>query len=57
MQFADDIVTVSENLKEFETMIQELKNASAVIGLKINFGRTKVFNPETPMSKNVIPNN
>ena len=43
LRFADDIVTISSNLSELETMLQELDEASRVTGLKMNMKKTKVM--------------
>lgn len=49
LRFADDIVLISDNLGEAAIMIQELKNAIQVVGLRINLEKTK-------MMTNLVPN-
>lgn len=51
LRFADDIVLISENLDELESMIQELKTASAKIGLEMNINKTKILSPDSRQLK------
>lgn len=45
LRFADDIVLFSSDTKELATMIQELKEASRIVGLKMNLQKTKIMSP------------
>ena len=41
--FADDIILVSNNMKELQEMLTELNNVSQTVGLHMNFKKTKVM--------------
>lgn len=44
-RFVDDIVLFSSDTKELGPMIQELKEASRIVGLKMNLQKTKIMSP------------
>jgi len=46
LRFADDIVLISSDADEFEVMLQELKEASQKVGLKMNLQKTKIMSPD-----------
>lgn len=43
LRFADDIVLLSENSTELESMLQALQQASREVGLEINLSKTKLM--------------
>ena len=43
LRFADDIVLFADNLSDIETLINDLSQMSLKIGLKINYGKTKML--------------
>ena len=42
MRFADDIVLITENVKELQEMLNELHEASKAVGLHMNSKKTQV---------------
>lgn len=46
LRFADDVVLISSSVKELETMLTQLQQASLRIGLKINTNKTKIMTME-----------
>lgn len=53
LRFADDIVIISSNLKELKGMLEELKTASKVAGLKMNIGKIKFMSLEGESSLSI----
>lgn len=45
LRFADDIVLISDDIKEIESMLQELNEESQRVGLKMNISKTKIMSP------------
>ncbi len=43
LRFADDIVNISKNAKEFKEMVEDPMRESAKVGLSINFSKTKII--------------
>uniref|UniRef100_A0AAR5P8J5 Reverse transcriptase domain-containing protein n=1 Tax=Dendroctonus ponderosae TaxID=77166 RepID=A0AAR5P8J5_DENPD len=43
LRFADDIVLISSDEDQFEQMIQELHQASMIVGLEMNLNKTKIL--------------
>ena len=43
LRFADDIVVIAESMRDLETMLNNLSEASQQVGLKMNFDKTKVM--------------
>ena len=46
LRFADDIILISSGAGELESMLQELKEASQAVGLKMNLQKTKIMSPK-----------
>lgn len=46
LRFADDIVLISEDIAEIESMLQELSRESGRVGLKMNYSKTKIMTSE-----------
>lgn len=46
LRFADDIVLMATNTNELRDMLQELNQASNIIGLKMNMNKTKIMSQE-----------
>jgi hypothetical protein len=55
LRFADDIVIISEDLKELNDMIKQLHDASLKVGLEMNISKTKILSPSN--SNNLTINN
>ena len=54
LRFADDIILISEEPEEFQTMLNELNNESKKIGLHMNIQKTKVmFNSSADTDKDI----
>ncbi|CAF4921267.1 unnamed protein product [Pieris macdunnoughi] len=50
LRFADDLVIISDNAKTLQTMLQQLTEASKIVGLSMNKSKTKIMtNRETIM--------
>lgn len=47
LRFADDIILFSENPDDLETMLQQLSNESAKVGLSMNTSKTKAMTNST----------
>lgn len=48
LRFADDIILLSDNLKDIRQMLLELEEVCSEIGLKINFSKTKYMTNLVP---------
>ena len=56
LAFADDIALISQNADQIQSMLNQLADASANVGLKINISKTKVvssINIQTPLEVQV----
>lgn len=56
LRFADDLILITNDLKEAQEMMSELNLASREVGLKINIGKTK-FTTNLVASENLTVNN
>lgn len=56
LRFADDLILITDDLKEAQEMLSELNLASREVGLKINTGKTK-FMTNLVASENITVNN
>lgn len=53
LRFADDIVLLSDNLRDINTMLQDLNRVCAQAGLRINISKTKFMTNMVP-SENIV---
>jgi hypothetical protein len=53
LRFADDIIIITDNLNNIESMLKDLDIASRNCGLKMNMGKTKIMAGPTATSKPV----
>ncbi|KAL0810833.1 hypothetical protein ABMA28_010143 [Loxostege sticticalis] len=54
--FADDIVLLTDNPIDLQTMIQDLSDASLQVGLEMNLGKTKIMTNCTDITTNITVN-
>lgn len=57
LRFADDIVVFANTPEELQKCLQELTNASEMVGLKMNIDKTKYMNNRFSENKNILLNN